>query len=123
MNNLNLIAITENNYGVINGIGNIGTTSKPVDTLASVLSTVIGLLTVIGVLYFIFVLITGAIGIISSGGDKGAFEDARRKITTGVIGLVVVVAAMFIVSLITMLLGLPDFLDLGDIIYNQLTVK
>ena len=94
----------------------IGEGGDPVNTLASLLSTIIGLLTVIAALYFMFMLVTGAIGIISSGGDKGAFEDARKKITFGAVGFVVVIAAMFIMSLVATLLGLPNILDLGEMI-------
>jgi hypothetical protein len=109
----NYLAQKENPIGPISP-GNVGLdSSDPVKTLASLISTVIGLLTVIAALYFMFMIITGAIGIISSGGDKGAYEDARKKITTGAIGFVVVIAAMFIMSLISILLGLPNILDLG----------
>jgi len=101
----------------LSGIGNIGnaSTDSP-GTLAKILSTVIGLLTVVGVLYFLFIFITGAIGIISSGGDKGAYEDARKKITTGFLGLVVVVAAIFIMDVVSLLLGIPDILNVANTI-------
>ena len=113
----NLLAQRENPIGVpLTGIGNIGIGSNAVQLFADVLSTTIGLLTVIAALYFMFMLITGAIGIIGSGGDKGAYEDARRKITTGAIGLVVVIAAMFIMDLITTLLGINNILDIGEMI-------
>ncbi len=95
-----------------------GPVGDPVDKIAKIISTSIGLLTVIGVIYFIFVLLTGAIAIIGSGGDKGGFEEGRRKITTGVIGLVITISAMFIVDIITLVLGFPDFLNLGAMITN-----
>ncbi|OGD83781.1 hypothetical protein A2165_01195 [Candidatus Curtissbacteria bacterium RBG_13_40_7] len=85
-------------------------------TLAQILSTTIGLLTVIAAIYFMFTLIIGAIGIISSGGDKGAFEDARKKITMGAIGFVVVIAAMFIMEIVATVFGLPDILNLQEMI-------
>src|SRR3972149_7006551 len=100
----------------LSGIGNIGQGTNAVVVLAQVLSSTIGLLTVVAALFFMFILITGAIGIISSGGDKGAFEDARRKMTTGAIGLVVVIAAMFIMDIITTLLGIRNILNIGEMI-------
>ena len=101
----------------LSGPGSIGKPgATPATTLAQVISTTIGLLTVIAGLYFMFVLITGAIGIISSGGDKGAFEDARRKMTTGAIGLVVAIAAMFIMDIIATVLGISGILDLQTMI-------
>ena len=98
--------------GPINGIGTIGNPSDPSATLAQIISTGIGLLTVIAAIYFLVQLITGAISIISSAGDKGAYEEARKKITTGVIGLAVTIAGIFIMDVIATLLGIPTILDL-----------
>ena len=113
----NYLALTSQNIGEPLSPGEVGMdSSDPVTTLANLISTIIGLLTVIAALYFMFMIITGAIGIISSGGDKGSYEDARKKITTGAIGFVVVIAAMFIMSLVSILLGIPDILNLGDMI-------
>jgi hypothetical protein len=117
----NLIAQVPHNIGPspVSGIGTIGLIGGPggaVAILTQVLSTTVGVLTVIGALYFMFVLITGAIGIISAAGDKGAYEMARRRITTGAIGFVVVIAGMFLFDLVATLLGIPDILDLQAII-------
>lgn len=110
----NLLAQNEIPIGNLS-TGNAGINSAdPVKTFAQVLSSTIGLLTVIAALYFMFTLITGAIEIISSGGDKGSYENARKKITTGVIGLIVVIAAMFLMDLITDLLGISSILDIGQ---------
>lgn len=76
------------------------------------ISSAIGLMTIIAIIWFAFVLIIGAIGIISSGGDKASLETARKRITTGIVGLVVVVAAIFIIRLIGKLIGIPNILDL-----------
>lgn len=115
-----LIAQASQNIGSLCGIGNLGLTGcsygNAVTILAQLISAIIGFLTIIGALYFMFMLITGAIAIISSGGDKAAYENARRKLSTGVIGFVAVIAGMFIMSLIAILLGLPSILDLGAMI-------
>ncbi|OGM04001.1 hypothetical protein A2715_03900 [Candidatus Woesebacteria bacterium RIFCSPHIGHO2_01_FULL_39_32] len=117
---MNYLAQQSNPIGPLSGIGNLGlqggTYSNAITLLAQVISAIIGLLTIIGALYFMFMLITGAIAIISSGGDKAAYENARRKLSTGVIGFVAVIAGMFIMSLIAILLGLPSILDLGAMI-------
>jgi hypothetical protein len=76
------------------------------------ISSAIGLMTIIAIIWFVLLMIMGAIGIISSGGDKAALESARKRITTGVIGFVVVIAAIFVVQLIGRLIGIPDILDL-----------
>ena len=76
------------------------------------ISSAIGLMTIIAIIWFVLLMIMGGIGIISSGGDKAALESARKRSTTGVIGFVVVIAAIFVVQLIGKLIGIPDLLDL-----------
>ncbi len=83
-----------------------------IETFSRFISSTIGLMTIIAIIWFIFVFFTGAIGIVSSGGDKQALESARKKITTGIIGLVVVVASIFIIKLIGYLIGIPDILNI-----------
>ena len=65
----------------------------------------IGLVSIIAFIWFLFVLITGALAVISSGGDKQKVAEARGRITTGVIGVVVIIAGVFIADLIGELLG------------------
>ncbi|OGM21654.1 hypothetical protein A2863_02830 [Candidatus Woesebacteria bacterium RIFCSPHIGHO2_01_FULL_38_9b] len=103
----------------ITGIGEIGLENNPgggVSIMARVISVTIGFLTLIGAIYFMFVLITGAIGIIGAGGDKQALQIAQRKITMGIIGMVVTVAAMFVMDLIANIIGIPDILNFGAMI-------
>ena len=87
-------------------IGNPGTADNAAKLFNNIISSIIGLITIIAGIWFVFLLITGAIGIMSAGGDKTALEGARRRITTGLIGLIVVVAGIFLVELIGILLGL-----------------
>ena len=92
--------------------------SAPIDILSNFISTVIGFMTVVAFIWFTFVFITGAISIIGSGGDKNALEAAKKKLTTGLIGLVITIAAVFIISLIGTIFGI-DILNLGSL-YGKL---
>ena len=113
----NLIAQVPNPLpGRINGIGPLVESSGATSRLAQITSSAIGLITVIAFVYFMFILISGAIGVISAGGDKGKLEDARSRITNGVIGVVIVVAGMFIVDLIARLLGIQGILNIEQMI-------
>ena len=92
------------------GIGPLGlegmdTTEAP-SVFNTFLSATIGLLTVIAGIYFIFLFMMGAIGILTSGGDKAGLEVAKKRLTTGILGLVVVISAVFVINLIGYLLGL-----------------
>lgn len=102
--------------GTINGIGNIGQPAGAESRFAKIISSAIGLITILAFIFFLFTLITGAIGIITSGGDKGRLEEARGRITTGVIGVIVVISGIFIVDLIARLLGIPDILNIPAMI-------
>jgi hypothetical protein len=90
-------------------------TGNGIDIFAKFISSTIGLLTIIAIIWFIFNFFMGAIGIISAGSNKEALENSRKKIVNSIIGLVVVVAAIFIIKLIGFLIGIPDILNLQSL--------
>lgn len=97
------------------GFGSLGLETKGAadapNIFASVISVTIGIMTLVAILWFVFVFLSGAIAIIASGGDKAAFEGAKKKITTGFIGLVITVFAILIVNLFGNIMGLGNVLD------------
>ncbi len=92
------------------GQGSLGLEGKSsVESLAvfnKFLSSAIGIITIIGAIWFVFLFLTGAIAILSSGGDKQKVAEARNKITTGMVGLVVIIAGVFLIDLFGKLIGL-----------------
>lgn len=80
-----------------------------------VISSIIGVMTVVAGIWFIFQFIIGAFGYLTSGGDKTKTQEAQQKITTSIIALVIIVAAVFIIDLVGKLLGL-EILRPGDLI-------
>src|SRR5260221_14190931 len=103
--------------GPLQGVGTLGNPGSNAPNLFNdALSKVIGVMTVVAFIWFTFQVILGAIGIVASGGDKGAIEKARKQITTGVIGVVIVIAAIFIVSLLGTLFGISGILSPTSII-------
>lgn len=114
----NLLTQTANPGGTIPGGlpgSAVGSYAAPFATFDRVLSAVIGFITVIAGLWFVFLILTGGISLMTAGGDKGAFEDARKRLMTGAIGLVVVIAGVFIADLLGFFLGL-DILNPGTIL-------
>jgi hypothetical protein len=103
--------------GPLRGFGPLGNPEErtAVSTFSNFISSTIGLLTIIAIIWFVFILITGGIGIMSAGGDKQSLENAQKRITTGLIGLVVVVVGIFIVRLIGGLIGIPDILNVSNL--------
>ena len=100
------------------GFGSLGLQNRTAEEgptiFATFISSAIGLITIIGVIWFIFIIVTGALGIISSGGDKQALEGAKKKITNGIIGLIVTISALFIINLIGTLIGIPTILNFTE---------
>lgn len=113
-----LIAQNPVNLGPpLRGIGPLGDPGADAPSLfASVISSVIGLLTIIAFIWFLLLLVIGAIGIMTAGGDKAALETARKRITTGLIGVVIVIAATFVLNFVATLLGVPNILDIPAMI-------
>jgi hypothetical protein len=80
---------------------------------------VLSFVMVIAALMVFLYLIWGGIEWITSGGDKGKTETARNKITSAVIGLIVVAASYAILTLALNFLG---FSDLNDV-FNTRTIE
>ncbi|OGG03900.1 hypothetical protein A2W14_05515 [Candidatus Gottesmanbacteria bacterium RBG_16_37_8] len=96
-----------------------GTTGKVKvgNSLNRLVSGIIGFLTMIAALWFLFQFIIAGFNWINAGGDKGAAQAAREKITNAVVGLLVVVSAWVLVALLGSLIGL-DILNPGAVLQN-----
>jgi plastocyanin domain-containing protein len=70
------------------------------------LSNILRVAMVLGVVACLGLIIWGAIEWITSSGDKSKIEFARNKITTAIIGLIVLAATMAIFSLVASFLGI-----------------
>jgi hypothetical protein len=85
--------------------------------LKKMLPNVIGLLFVIGAIVFFFMLIIGAIQWISSGGDKGKLESARGRLTSAVVGIIILFSVFAIMKLVELFFGISILtLDIGSLI-------
>lgn len=114
------LAQTQQDVGVpITGLGNYGYAgSTSASRFTSGLTAVVGIITLIAGLYFVFLLIAGGIEWMSSGGDKGKLATARSRMFSGAIGLAIVVAAIFIAEILGGLVGLPNILDPAGTLIN-----
>jgi len=110
------LATTHYQSDPINGLGPLGNTqSDQFELFNRVISIAIGIITVVAGIWFIFLIITGAIAYMSAGGDKGKLEEAQKRITTGLVGLIIVIAGFFIADLVGYLLGL-NIIDPGGVL-------
>ncbi len=63
----------------------------------------------LGSIFFILYFALGALNWITAGGDKNKVEEARKYITSGLIGITLIAASVAIVQLLGALLNLPFF--------------
>ncbi len=104
-------------------LGLIGKTSDDApNVFATFISSAVGLMTLIGIIWFVFIFFIGAIGIITSGGDKNSMEQAKKKLSSGVIGLVVMLFAILIIGFIGSILGLNNILNF-QLLFGLLEIK
>jgi hypothetical protein len=78
-------------------------------TIPGIISFAVTFILVVAALLFFFMLVWGGIEWITSGGDKAANENARKRITNALIGLAIVFSAWAIVSLINLVFGINIF--------------
>lgn len=114
----------EKDLGTLKGLGALSTfintlsrtnPGSAANAFSNFISTAIGVMTAIAIIWFIFTLFLGAIAWISSGGDKAKLQNAQKQITTGLTGLVIVIAAIFLVKIIGIIFGI-DILNLTKLI-------
>lgn len=107
------------------GIGTLGLqnarASEAFGVFGNFISASIGLITVIAIIWFVFIIVSGSLSIISSGGDKNSLESAKKRISAGVIGLVVLIASLFILDIIGKIFGF-NALDISGMLFS-LTIK
>jgi hypothetical protein len=125
MDQINLIAQT--NLGCIKGLGPLGETiceesqqgsAGPAPLLFTTIITLsIGIMTIVSFVWFLYQVFLGTISWIGAGGDKAKLQEAQKKITNGIVGVVLVISAIFIVKLIGTIFGV-DFLDVTRLISN-----
>lgn len=120
---MNKLLAGEITFPTLRGVGDLGDPSLFSTNVTaslqftSVMSRIIGLLTAVGALWFIFTLISGAYGWLSSGNDKQGLDNAKKKITNGVVGLFIIVFSYIFIGLIGYLFGI-DIIRLGTLIQS-----
>lgn len=84
---------------------------------ALVVPKLIGLLLVFGALAFFFMFLWGAISYILSGGDKAHVENAKGKLTSAIIGFILMVSVFAVAKLIEAFFGINILsIDIGPLV-------
>lgn len=115
------IYIAQTGLGQIGEGDGLGPFSKGSGTpgveLASIVSKVVGIITVAGGIWFLIQLLVGAFKWINSGGDKNNLDQARDHLTNAIISLGIMVAAYVLAGLFGIIFGL-DVLNPQNILGN-----
>lgn len=90
--------------------------ANSVTTLEKIISNIIGILTVVGVIYFTIQIMLAGYNMIASQGDVKELEGAKKRLTTNVLGLAIIVIAYGLAALIASLLGMNTIFDLNTVI-------
>jgi len=96
--------------------GNIGG-GDAIYFLQNLLPKVVTIMLIVGAIFFFFNLLMGAIQWISSGGDKEAVSKARGRITSALVGLVILFAVFAIIELVENFFDIHILtLDIGSLL-------
>lgn len=77
----------------------------------------VGFMFVFGALSFFFMLIWGSVSWILSGGDKASLEGAKNKITSALVGVVLLIASIALIKLIESFFNVDILsIDIGPLI-------
>lgn len=85
--------------------GSSGARGAALSDLETLVSTIVGILTVLAGLFFIVYFVIGATKWVTAGGDSSKVSKARDQMIQGVIGLVVVVGAYALIGLVGAIVG------------------
>jgi len=82
------------------------------------LTTIIGILTIVGVLWFVFQVIFSGYAFISSAGDPKKMEKAQQQLIQSILGIIIVIVSTVIVGLFLKILGLGNVFNLETFFKN-----
>jgi len=88
--------------------------TQPESLLATIISNIIGAMTIGAGIWFLFQAIIAGYNYMNAAGDKVRIENAGRKLTNSLIGIALVVAAYGFLALIGSFLGI-EFLNIGKL--------
>lgn len=90
----------------MNSLGCTGGIACALGKFGSVISIVIGVVTVCAGLWFMMQVFSSGFQWLTSGGDKQALESARKRLTHAIIGLLMVVLSYALISIVGLVFGL-----------------
>jgi hypothetical protein len=88
--------------------------------IQQLVTSAITLLIIVGGVLFVFMFLLGAIGFIAAGGDKIKMDNARGRMSTAFIGIILLFSSWAIIELIEVIFGVKILLiDLAPLIITN----
>ena len=117
---LKLRLLADSNPGPITGPGiDPNKYGNATLSLEKIVSQVIGILTIVAFVYFSIQIILAGYAFVTSEGDEKKIETSRKRLTEGVLGIVVIIVALGLAALIGSLAGFGNVFDLNTILTNM----
>lgn len=92
--------------------------SNPVDTITGYISSIVGMMTLIAAIWFLFMILFAGYEWISAGGDTKKIAAARDRITHAFVGLVIVVGSWSLLAVTGQFLGFDTTLGTNTGIFK-----
>lgn len=99
-------------------LGKPGSGSDAGGLFSTVISTTIGVITAIAFIWFVINFILAAVQYMSAGGDANKVGEARKKMVNNIVGVAIVVSAIFIADLVGRFLGVEILNPFGALLGN-----
>jgi hypothetical protein len=123
--------LAQENLGQIGGptgfgaFGNLGAKGNPYEAAKGIvngISSIIGFMTIVGTIWFLFQLMFAGYQWITAGGEPKHLQEARDRIVHAFIGLVIVIAAWSLLAVVGQFFGFNSLINPTDLI-DKLTIK
>lgn len=98
------------------GIWSLFTEVTASEKFERIFSVSVGVMTVIGSLWFLVQIFIGAIQWVAAGSEKQAIQEARKRIMQSIVGLLVIVMSYGLIYLISGVFGLQILSPMGMIV-------
>jgi hypothetical protein len=90
--------------------------NEAVTNLEKTISVVFGVLSLVAFIYFAIQIIFAGYAFISSNGDEKKLEEARHRLTNGILGLAIVIFAVGLSALLGKIFGIGNIFDLNALL-------
>lgn len=86
------------------------------------ISSAIGLISIIAIIWFVIIIVTSGISYMGAGADQKATEAAKKRITNGLIGLLITIFGIFIINFAGQVFNVPNLLNIPDM-FSKILIK